>query len=55
MEKGFIYELVFPNDKKYIGQTIDYNRRCLEYQSNFNTGRLKLKQPKLYNAINKYS
>ena len=54
MKKGYIYELVFPNNKKYIGQTIDYNRRFQEYTSNFNSGRLQSKQPKLYNAIKKY-
>lgn len=54
MEIGYIYELVFPNNKKYIGQTVNYKRRFLEYISHFTSGRLESKQPKLYKAINKY-
>lgn len=41
LEKKFdnsvIYKITNPNGSMYIGQTIDFKRRCSEYKRNFNT------------------
>lgn len=46
--KIYIYKLIFPNGKTYIGQTNDFNRRMGQYKRMNSTGRL------LKNAIGKY-
>lgn len=47
---GVIYKMTFPNNKVYIGQTIDFNRRMNRYKI------LDCKsQKKLYNALKKYN
>lgn len=44
-----IYRIINPNNKSYIGQSIDIERRFKEYKM------LKCdKQPKIYNSLNKY-
>ena len=46
---GYIYRLISPNGKSYVGQTIDIQRRFSEYN------RYHCKnQPKLYRSILKY-
>lgn len=49
MHKGYIYMLVSPSNKKYIGQTINIKTRFNRYKN------LHCKnQRKLYNALAKY-
>jgi len=49
MKIGFIYCILCPNGKIYIGQTIDYEKR----QRSYRNGNFK-KQPLLWNDVNKY-
>ena len=48
--EGYIYKLISPSDKCYIGQTVNFNRRLSDYK-NFHHCE---KQKKLFNAIKKY-
>lgn len=49
MKTGYIYKIVSPSGKLYIGQTIDLVRRKSKYR------RLSCKQqPKIYNSLLKY-
>ena len=46
---GVIYKITNPNDKIYIGCTIDFKRRLSEYR------RLSINgQVKIYNSLSKY-
>ena len=47
---GYIYKLVSPSGKCYIGQTVNMNRRLSDYK-NFHHCE---NQKKLFNAIKKY-
>jgi len=48
--KGYIYKLISPSEKCYIGQTININKRLSEYRTFHNCKN----QSKLFNAIKKY-
>ena len=49
MSIGYIYKITSPNNKIYIGQTLDFNNRIYRYKC------LDCKrQTKLYNSIKKY-
>jgi group I intron endonuclease len=41
-KKGIIYKITSPNNKIYIGQTIDFTQRCRKYKSNGFKGQIKL-------------
>jgi len=47
---GFIYSITFPNDKKYVGQTIRNLRQRMKEHQRDDSGCTKLK-----NALKKYS
>ena len=48
--KGYIYKIMSPSGKIYVGMTIDLEKRKSKYKN------LKCKgQPKIYNSLNKYS
>lgn len=49
-KKGVIYKITSPNNKVYIGQTIDFTQRCRKYKGNFFKGQIKL-----WNNCQKYS
>jgi len=46
-----IYKLIFPNNKIYIGQTIDFDRRMNEYKNKSNNKKYNIV---VYKAIRKY-
>ena len=48
--KGYIYKLISPSNKIYIGQTVNINRRLSEYKNFHNL----INQKKLFNTIKKY-
>lgn len=48
--KGVIYKITSPNNKIYIGQTIDFTQRCRKYKSNGFKGQIKL-----WNNCQKYN
>lgn len=50
---GVIYELVAPNNKEYIGQTINWKRRKGSHRTSANNPKYE-KSPKLYNSVRKY-
>ena len=49
MRKGFIYRMISPSYRIYIGQTISLYNRRYKYKHN-----LCKKQPQIYNSIEKY-
>lgn len=49
MKKGIIYKITNPNNKIYIGQTINFKKRMSRYKFYDCKG-----QKKLYNSLNKY-
>lgn len=49
MKKGIIYKITNPNNKIYIGQTVNLYNRVYKYKN-----LLCKRQPKLYNSIKKY-
>lgn len=50
MEKGIIYCVLFPNEKRYIGQTVCFLSRKRQHYSRMRLGA----QIKFYNALRKY-
>jgi hypothetical protein len=40
--RGVIYKITSPNNKIYIGQTIDFTQRCRKYKGGFFEGQIKL-------------
>lgn len=49
-KKVVIYKITSPNNKVYIGQTIDFTQRCRKYKSNNFKGQIKL-----WNNCQKYN
>ncbi len=47
--KGYIYKIISPSKKIYIGQTVNINNRKIKYKN-----LICKTQPKLYNSLSKY-
>jgi group I intron endonuclease len=50
-----IYKIINPQNKIYIGQTINYRDRMYQYRSSFKNKSKTHVGPKLYNSFQKYS